>query len=821
MKLPYSWLKELLPDLPPATELEPVLAAMGLPLEGLEPAPTVPPSVLLVEVLETAPIPDTKLTRIRFDAGPQHGEHTIASGAPNAAGLPAGTMLALVTPGTTLGGVTYGVREMQGVESWGMAASEKELGIGEQNAGVMVIRAGEAPAGTPLRDLWPEDTVLDVEVTPNRADVLSALGLARDLAAFLRLTLHEPVAGPAGMGDGEIKVSLPEQGVVLKRDTAGTYRTGCDHFAVRTVAGVPNGPSPLWMQRRLTLCGLRPRDLIVDASNYVMLELGQPTAIYDRRAVTDDRILVSFGLQGGEKVRDLLGGTHLVGSEDLLILDGRDRGIPTVAQAFAQRGEPQEAQGVLGIAGIVGGDYGHVTADTRDVVIEAAHFDPVLLRRTASRLGLKTDAVYRFERGVDPLLPPRAADRLAGLLADFGGAAHPGITLEGDPEAALPDPIRTNGDQIRALLGMEIDTAEMRDILTRLGCEVSGEGDALEVLPPTWRIDMHIWRDVAEEVARLHGYDHLPETLPTLRVHPSNVGASAPSEQRDTLRRTLSGLGFQEAVTYTFTSDAEAAKARTEAPGVRLQNPMTAERTALRTALYPSLLRTASAYPKGERTLLFELGRIFPAGGEAERLGLLMRGDLAPRSYGESVRGGFSAFKGLVEALAAALGAELQVEQLRGEQVPPALHPGIAGAVVWNGVRVGWLGALHPEIAAEFGLKGDTFLLEVTLPLPARAWAFSDPSRAPAALRDLAVLAPREVSYGEIAEVLRDAGGELLESTEPFDVYTGKQVGEGNRSVAVQMTYRGQQTLTEEDIDPIFAGQIAAVRARGWDIRDR
>ena len=277
-----------------------------------------------------------------------------------------------------------------------------------------------------MNRLWAADSVLDVEVTPNRADVLSALGLARDLAAYLKLELHEPTIPAAPTQPGEIRVSLPDRGRVLDRDPSKKLRFGCDHFAARAVSGVQNGPAPLWMQRRVSLAGMRSIDLIVDTSNYVMMELGQPTAIYDRRAVTDDRILVSFGLQGGEKVRDLLGGTHLVGSEDLLILDGRDRGIPTVAQAFAQRGEPQEAQGVLGIAGIVGGDYGHVTADTRDVVIEAAHFDPVLLRRTASRLGLKTDAVYRFERGVAPLLPPRAADRLAGLLADFGGAAHPG-----------------------------------------------------------------------------------------------------------------------------------------------------------------------------------------------------------------------------------------------------------------------------------------------------------------------------------------------------------------------------------------------------------
>ncbi|WP_221091382.1 phenylalanine--tRNA ligase subunit beta [Deinococcus aquaedulcis] len=818
MKIPYSWLKELIPALPPVAELEPVFAQLGLPLEGVEEVPAPPEGVLLVTVTKAEPMPGTQLTRLMLDTG-ANGERTIASGAPNAVGLPAGTMLALVSPGTALGGMTYGVRELQGVESWGMAASAKELGVGESSAGLMLFPAGTAAPGTPMRELWAADQVLDVEVTPNRADVLSALGLARDLAAFLKLDLKAPPAGPEASGEGEIRVSLPDKGRVIERDPTQKLRFGCDHFVARTVGGLRNGPAPLWMQRRVTLSGMRSIDLIVDTSNYVMLELGQPTALYDRRDVGDDQILVSFGRRQGETVRDLMGGEHTVGPEDLLILDGQERPISSVAEAFAQAGQPQPGQGVLGIAGIVGGDHGHVRADTTDVVIESAHFDPVLLRRTSTRLGLKTDAVYRYERGVDPLLPPRAAARLVGLLAEAGGTVHPGATVVGQPD--VPGPIEATGEQIRALLGMTVDTAEMRDILTRLGCGVEGEGDALRVQPPSWRVDLNIWQDLAEEVARLHGYAHLPERLPTLRVHESNIGAEKEGVARTTLRRTLAGLGFQEVVTYTFTSDDEAGKARSERPGVRLRNPLTADRTGLRTALYPSLLKAAGMHASGERTLLFELGRIFPASGEAERLGLLMRGPLAPETHEDAVAGDFRAFKGLVESLAATLGAALEVRQLRGDAVPAALHPGIAGEVVWNGQPVGWLGALHPEIAPNFGLKGETFLLEVALPLPGREWAFRDPSRAPAAWRDLAVIAPQGVSYGEVAAVLEREGGDLLQSVEPFDVFVGEQIGAGNRSVAVRLTYRGDRTLTEEEIDAVFQRQIAAVKAQGWSIREK
>ncbi len=654
MKLPYSWLQELVPQLPPLATLEPTFAQIGLPLESIESAPTPAQGVLLAAVTEAAPIEGTQLTKLTLNVG-EHGPRSIASGAPNAVNLPAGTMVALVIPGTRLGDTEYGVRTLQGVESWGMAASAKELSIGESSAGLLLFPAGTAEPGTPLRDLWPADDVLDIEITPNRADALSALGVARDLAAFLKLELKEPSQGLPASGKGQIEVSLPPRAVTLERDPAKKLHFGCDHFSARTVSGVSNGPSPLWMQRRLMLAGLRPIDLIVDASNYVMLELGQPTALYDRRDVAGDKILVSFGLRQGEHVKDLMGGEHQVGPEDLLILDGHERGVPSVAEAFQTAQTPQTDSGVLGIAGIVGGDHGRVRADTTEVVIESAHFDPVLLRRTATRLGLKTDAVYRYERGVDPLLSPRGANRVAELLSQAGGTAEGGLTVVGTPD--LPADITLTGEQVRGLLGMNIDTAEMVDILTRLGAKVRQDGDSLTVTPPSWRVDMVVWQDLAEEVARLHGYAELPETLPTFSVHPDNHGAGRVSTARRSLKSALAGLGAQEVVTYTFTSDAEAENARTEKPSARLQNPLTAERTGLRTALYPSLLSAAQNRPKGERALLFEIGRIFPASGETEKLGLLLRGPLAPNTYQAGVAGSFAAFKGLVESLAAGQGA--------------------------------------------------------------------------------------------------------------------------------------------------------------------
>jgi phenylalanyl-tRNA synthetase beta chain len=818
MKLPYSWLKELVPQLPPANELEPLFASLGTPLEGTEAVESPPAGVLLVTVTEAAPIEGTQLTRLNLDTGVS-GPKTIASGAPNAVGLPVGTMLALVTPGTTLGGMEYGVRALQGVESWGMAASAKELGLGESAAGLMLFPAGTAAPGTPMHTLWAADTVLDIEVTPNRADVLSALGLARDLAAALKLELVQPPAGPAASGKGEIEISLPPRGLSIERDPSQKVRMGCDNFVARTVSGLQNGPSPLWLQRRLMLCGSRSVNAVVDISNYVMFELGQPTALYDRRDVINDRILVGFGLRQGENVTDLLGGTHAVGAEDLLIMDGRETGVPSVTEAFAAAGHPQEGKSVLGIAGIMGALHGSVRPDTSGVVIESAHFDPVLLRRTSTRLGLKTDAVFRYERGTDPLLPARAADRIAGLLGELGGTVHPGATQAGTPE--LPAAIVLDAAYVRRLLGMNIATPEMVGILSRLGCKVVPDGEQLTVTPPSWRIDMHFTEDLIEEVARLHGYSSLPETLPTIQTHADNAGAETASRERRELKRAVAGLGAQEVVTYTFTSDEEAQSARTERPTVRLQNPMTAERTGLRTALYPSLLRAAAQAGKGERLLIFEVGHIFPLTGETERLGLLMRGPLAPGTWQPGVAGGYAAFAGVVSALAGTLGAGVEIRQLRGADVPAALHPGIAGELLWNGAPAGWLGALHPEIAAAFGLKGDTYLLEAALPLPGRPWAFHDPSRAPAAWRDLAIIAPKQISYAEVAALLKSQAGPRLESLQPFDVYEGEAIAQGQRSVAVRLTFRGEKTLTDAEVDPVMAGLMEAVRGRGWGIRER
>ncbi len=775
MKLPYSWLQELLPDLPPASELEGALANLGLPLEEALDLPAPPENVVYGEALACSPVEGTHLFRVTVEAG-EPAPVTIVTGATNTR---AGVGVAVARPGSLIEGREIGVRAVQGVASWGMLCSPKELGVGEYGGGLLLLPSGTAEPGTSLSELWPAETVLDVEVTPNRADALSVLGVARDLAAGLRLRLDLP---PPGL--------TPEPGV--PEPLAVRLAPGCDRFVARSASGVRNGPSPLPLQRRLLACGLRPIDLIVDASNYVMLELGQPTALYDARDVA--RELRVSDAREGETVVTLTGEEKTLRAGDLVIRGGAGQ--------------------VVGVAGIVGAAYGAVRPDTTEVALEAAHFDPVRLRLSARRLDLKTDAVYRFERGVDRNVAPWAADRIMGLLAEHGGArVDPGVTDAGGPGESAG--IAFDPQAARDLLGLDIPGAEMRASLERLGCTVSGEW---QVTPPSWRVDLNIPQDLAEEVIRLHGYAALPETLANVRPDASNLSSGREARERRELKTTLAALGFQEVVTYTFTSDEEARRARAGAPHLRLRNPLTSERTGLRAALYPSLLRTAGTR---EQALLFEVGRVFPASGEAERLGALMRGPLAPANWQAGVAGGFYAFKGLLQAAAAELGAEFELRQLRGAAVPGALHPGVAGEVFWNGARVGWAGALHPAAAGELSLKGETYLLEVGLPLPERPWTFRDPRRSPAALRDLAVLAPGEVSFAEIRDVLLASGGSLLESVRVFDVFAGASLPPGQRSVAVSLTFRAGRTLQDAEVDPPFENMIAAIQARGWTVRGK
>lgn len=824
MNVPYSWLIELLPELPARIgndphALEPVMAMLGTGIEDILEASAPPDGVIFGVVLEantilarkTAPdgllaLPDTHLKALKIDVG-DGVPKTVVTGAPNAR---AGIGVVVAVPGTQLAafqsvdtdgqGTVVGVRTIQGIESWGMACSPKELGIGEYGGGLLELPVTDAKPGTSLSSLWPADSVLDIEVTPNRADALSVLGIARDIAAYLKLELKLPSRGLESAHDEHFPVKLE----ITEPD--------CDRFVTRIARGVKVGPSPAWLQRRVVNGGMRAINNLVDASNYVMLELGQPTAVYDARDVPDSLIVVRSA-RDGESVMSLDDQTRELSAKDLVIttpVSGESR--------------------VIGVAGVIGAAYSAISDATTDVILESAHFDPVRLRLTARRLGLATDAVYRYERGVDPNLSAWAADRYMELVQQTGGGeVVPGHRDAGGEKARVT--VKFRPSYANDYLGTNYDAGDMKGALERLGFEIPLNSPTDQLInedtpreewlvrSPSWRVNMDLEEDVVEEVARILGYDAIPETLPSFTINPLAKAADAPMRVTRAVKDVFVGLGFQEIVSYTFTHPGESAMARVPEPVLELRNPQSSERTHLRTQLVSSLLNAARVNRGLESLQVFEVGRVFPSHDlEEEHLGLLMSGPLAPKSWTDGVQGGFYAFKGLLEAAAAKLGDALEVRKL--ENPPPFLHPGIAGEIVWNGYSVGVIGAIHPQVASDLELP-QTFVAELKLPLPTHEWTFIDPSRQPSALRDLAIIAPKTVPYSRLEKLAKDAAGLLLERVEPFDVYEGKPIAEGSRSVAIHLSFRAPgRTLTDAEVDAAMQAVISSVRAEGFEIRE-
>jgi phenylalanyl-tRNA synthetase beta chain len=833
MKISYSWLTELLPELPAKLNhdprnLEPIMAMLGTGIEEIVEAKAPVDGVIFGVLLECDPIPETHLLALKVDVG-DGVPKSIVTGASNAR---VGIGVAVATPGTVIQGVTLGVRIVQGIESWGMTCSPKELELGEYGGGILELPATDAKPGTPLSSLWPADFVLDIEITPNRADALSVLGIARDLAAKLEIKMIEPSRGEQSKADANFPVKL---GLDAKRDAS--------RFVARMAKGVTTGPSPAWLQRRVTLAGMRSINNLVDASNYVMLELGQPTAAYDVRDLPNMNLLI----------RDANPGEKVLGLNDLEYeCDPRDLLVTTTVNG---------ASIPVGIGGILGAKYSSIRSDTTDVVIEAATWDAVRLRLTGRRHDLKTDALYRFERGVDPNLGVWAADRYMEIVKQTGGgeivAGHGVVGEEKAREVVKFRPAYCND-----FLGTNYKHEDMAAALERLGFSVIVENKILAdsyviefaeplqpgekslaqlqqemleqqkfdspiwmVHAPTSRVNMDLEEDMIEEVARVLGYEAIPDTLVNVRINDATHSASLPYDRTREVKNALVGLGFQEIVSYTFTNPDECKLVRIPEPVLELRNAQSAERTHLRPAMIASMLNAARTNRQTGDVMLFEVGRVFPfADLEEERLGVLLMNDVAPKSWQPGVAGGFYAFKGLLETMAAKLGAQLQVVPIETHvpEKPACLHPGICGALEYNGAFIGIVGAVHPAVTAALELPANTLLAEIRLPLPTHTWKFSDPSRQPAALRDLAIIAPKTVPYSRLLALTQNAAGDHLERVDPFDVFAGGQIAEGSRSVAVRLTFRAQdRTLTDEEVNASFQSVIAAIKADGLEVRDR
>ena len=780
MNVPYGWLKELVPDAPPPEETAELLTSIGLAVEAVHELPGAPEGVVVAEILAADPIEGSDhLVRTRVTDGAQ--ERSVVCGAPN---VRTGMRTALALPGTYLPGAGFevGVREVMGAASEGMLCSPRELDLFEWAGGILVL-GSDAALGTSLADLWSAETVLELELTPNRADAFSVLGVARDLAAKLGVPYRHPGEDVA-RGDPD-----EDDGLAIEISDPGA----CPRFTLRRIDGVKIGPSPVWLQRRLATLGLRPRNNVVDVTNYVTFELGQPSHAYDC-AVLQGGVMQVRRARRGEAL------TTLVGDE--LTLDEDDLVIATPDGGGSR---------AIGLAGVIGGQHDSVGAGTTDVALEVAHFDPVTIRKTAKRHGLSTEAHYRFERGVDPALPPAASARAVALIAELtGGTVHPGISDIGSvPERPV---VEFRPNRVHFLMDVDVPKERQRAYLEALGCRVDAADDGRwRVQPPSWRFDIGIEEDLIEEVARLHGFEHIGESVPAMPFVPPHAD---PTHRE--LRELLAGAGLQEAIGYVFTSDEELARAGAPPSMVRLVHPQGAERSVLRTALHPGLLQAAVTNRSAPSLAMFEVGRVFLE-DEVERVGMIFRGPWTDDALHDRRDLDFFVVKGLLESLASRLRSD--VELTPGGV--PHLHPGVAADVRWNGRNAGTAGRIHPEIAGLYELPAEVYLVELDLPLRARPLAFREVVRQPWAERDLAIVAPVGVTYRELADLVKNAAGQRLSSLEPFDIYQGAPIPEGNRSVAVRLRFRDpERSLTDEEVDGYMANVIGAVRERGYDIRE-
>ena len=839
MRAPTGWLAEYCDPGLGAAELAERLTMTGTEVErlALHGAPS-DEGFVVGRVLAVEPHPDADRLRVcEVDVG-EDGPRTIVCGAPNVA---AEQLVAVALPGAVMpGGQKLGKARLRGVESSGMILSETEMEAGEDGGGIAVLgdASGTSSAsrpGAPGAELIPgaalgtvlpiSEPVLELEITPNRPDCLSIYGVAREVHAISGAALApapwEDDAEATGGGEASdyasVTVEVPEL---------------CPRFSARVFTDVEIGPSPLWLKQRLLAAGQRPINNVVDITNYVMLLSGQPLHAFDLDKVPGGELIIRRAADG-EKMRTLDDVERTFDSEAVLVCD---------------------RNGPSGIAGIMGGQVSEVSAETRRVLLEAATWNGPNILATSGKLGLRSEASTRFEKQIHPDLAIRAQRLASRLFVELCGARLVPGTIDVDAGAYEPRELTLRIDRMEGLLGMRVGAEQAAEYLRRLGfgVEDAGEGQLAVSVPADRHFDVTREVDLIEEVARVHGIDaHLPATLPE---RAAGLGALAPHQRA--LRRAediLRDAGLDQAITWTFADPGRAARLLGDGVGaapIVIHNPLSEEQSVMRTELLGGLLGAAAhnlARGSG-RAALFESGRVYlpespPAEGgvldgrfggrrpapaaEPHRIAALIAGPLAPPSWrGGSEDADFYVAKGLIELLAAGLLCEVGFEPVGEDESDelPFLHPGRGARLLVGGRPAGWLGELHPALAAEWELPACAAFELDAGPLIAAsgrgAEHFEDVTTFPALYEDLAVTIGPAITAAAVEEAIRQGGGELLADTEIFDLYEGEQVGEGNRSLAVRLEFRSpERTLTDAEVAERRAAIVAGLERIGASLR--
>ncbi|WP_394687008.1 phenylalanine--tRNA ligase subunit beta [uncultured Xanthomonas sp.] len=791
MKFSENWLRSHVPTQATREQLTATLTAIGLEVEEVVPLGDGLQQVVVARIVEAAPHPEAdRLQVCRVDAG--QGELLqIVCGAPNAR---AGLVAPLALVGAQVGGIAIKPAKLRGIASNGMLCSAKELGLDSDASGLFEL-PDDAPIGQALIEyLGLPDASIEIKLTPNRADCFGVRGIAYDVAA--------------ACGSYVLPLAVTPAAVSSERTLAVALDAGADapRYCGRVVEDLdPAAKTPLWMAERLRRSGVRPLSLLVDITQYVMLELGQPMHAFDLDT-----------LQGPVGVR------HARDGETLTLLDGREAALDPAFLLVTDADRP------VALAGLMGGHATRVTEATRHVFLEAAHFAPAAIMGRGRKLGLHTDAGHRFERGVDPALPRQALELATRLVLELaGGRAGPVV------EAALPEflpapaPIALRRARILRVLGIEIADADVERILRALGMEVTASADGWQVTAPSRRFDIAIEEDLIEELARIHGYDRLPTTLPGGATRIAMDSETQLDER--SVRRQLLARELLETINYAFVDAALLDQWGLHEPRVALANPLSAELAVMRPSLLPGLVAALgrNAARQAGRVRLFELGKVFAAAAEAgaaptetQRVAAAVCGDADALQWGLPARKvDFHDLKGDLESLAAASGARLDYRA----STHPFAHPTRSADVYREETRIGWIGQLHPRLLQATQIDVDVLAFELDLaPLAARALPrAAELSRFPSVRRDLAVVVPDAVSWAALARSVRAAVGPLLREVVLFDRYVGAGVEAGCKSLAMGLILQDNtRTLTDRDVEAVVADAVAAL-AREHDARMR
>lgn len=780
MKLSESWLREWVnPELSTADLVEQITMA-GLEVDAVDGVAGEFSGVVVGEIVGCEQHPDADKLRVCQVAGNGSEVLQVVCGAPNARvgiKIPFATVGAVLPPGAD--GKPFKIKKakLRGVESFGMLCGQTELEVGEDDSGLFEL-AADAPVGTDLREyLKLDDNCIEVDLTPNRSDCLSMKGIARDVGVLNRLPVTEPVIeSVAPVIDDTVAVEL----------NAGA---ACSRYAGRIIRGVDvSKPTPLWMVERLRRAGIRSIDAVVDVTNYVLLEQGQPMHAFDLNT-----------LEGGVQARMAEAG------EKLTLLDGQEVELNADTMVIA------DSIKAVAMAGIMGGEATAVTDKTQDILLESAFFDPIAISGRARSYGLHTDSSHRFERGVDFQLQEVAIERATQLLIDIVGGQPGPVVVKENEHVPSGRKVSLRRERILKGLGFDMADEEVVDILNRLGLETLETSDnGWTFAVPSYRFDISIEEDLLEELARVYGYNNLPVTTMAVPQHIRSDDES--TLELGQLRSNLVTRGYEEAICYSFVDEGLLKQFEPAAQPVPLQNPISADMGVMRTSLWPGLV-SALKYNlnrQQSRVRLFETGLRFVSEDatvaklvQTPMVAGVVYGGLNDESWhGKAQNVDFYDIKADVEALIALTGQADTFSFVAGKH--SALHPGQTAEIRKNGEKVGYVGALHPQLQQQLGLSGATFVFEIeqSALLEAKIPAFKPLSKFPEVRRDIAVIVDQSVAVTDLQNAAKAAAGTYLEELKVFDVYVGKGIDSQRKSVALGLTFQHpSRTLTEDEIN--------------------